>query len=42
MVMIRARTFSGSGIINSNGTNGNTTVGNDAAGGGGAGGSVMV
>jgi mucin-19 len=42
IVLIRARTITGSGTINANGTAGNQGVCNDASGGGGGGGSVLV
>lgn len=42
VVMIRARTITGSGTINANGAAGNQSVCNDASGGGGGGGSVLV
>jgi uncharacterized repeat protein (TIGR01451 family) len=42
MVMIRAKTLSGAGIVNANGTAGNQSVCNDASGGGGGGGAVLV
>jgi fimbrial isopeptide formation D2 family protein/uncharacterized repeat protein (TIGR01451 family) len=42
MVMVRAKTLSGAGIINANGTAGNPSVCNDASGGGGGGGAVLL
>ena len=42
LVMIRAGTITGSGVISANGSNANNSVSNDGSGGGGAGGSVLV
>lgn len=42
IVIIHAKTITGSGAIDVSGASGNTTVANDAAGGGGGGGSVII
>jgi uncharacterized repeat protein (TIGR01451 family) len=42
IVIVRARTITGSGTVSANGTNANNTVLNDASGGGGAGGAILV
>ena len=42
VVLVRARTITGSGTIDATGTAGNQSVCNDASGGGGGGGSVLV
>jgi fimbrial isopeptide formation D2 family protein len=42
VVLVRAKTATGSGVINANGTAGNQSVCNDASGGGGGGGAILV
>jgi uncharacterized repeat protein (TIGR01451 family) len=42
LVLVRAKTFTGAGTINANGTSGNQSVCNDASGGGGGGGAVLL
>jgi uncharacterized repeat protein (TIGR01451 family) len=42
LVMVRAKTLTGSGTVTANGTSGNQTVCNDASGGGGGGGAILV
>lgn len=42
IVLIRAKTITGTGTVSAKGTSGNANVCNDASGGGGAGGSVLI
>lgn len=42
IILIRAKTITGSGTLRANGADGNTTVDNDGSGGGGGGGTLLI